>query len=312
MEAKQEEPSVPELVERFLAYLAEERRYSRYTIRNYRQALLDLVREEGGDRHSQRSRDLRTVEARDLRSYIVEAQREGISRRTLHLRLSAIRSFYRYLHRLGEVPKNPATGLVLPAYRKPLPKFFSAAQMKTFLEAPSRLLAEGRIDAFTATRDEVVFELFYGAGLRISELTEARWKMVDLENRTVRVVGKGRKERICPMGETAAAKLTRFREQQAVAVGGENFVIQDSFGKPLPAYRIQRDMKTYLRDSGLPEDLTPHKIRHSFATHLLNAGADLRAVQSMLGHASLSTTQIYTHVGLDRLKAAHKQAHPRG
>jgi integrase/recombinase XerC len=305
------EEKVPELVERFLAHLANERRYSPYTVRNYRQALLDLAASRGGRRQREAPVDLRVVRLRDLRSYIVEAQRAGTSRRTLHLRLSAIRSFYRYLHRMGEVAANPASGLVLPGYRKPLPKFFSPPQIRTFLEAPSRLLAEGGIDAFTAARDEAIFELFYGAGLRISELTEARWGNADFTARCLRVVGKGRKERICPMGKTAAEKLRLFRDRHAVVRGVTDFLVHDAFGKPLSAWRIQRDMKKYLRASGLPEDLTPHKIRHSFATHLLDAGADLRAVQSMLGHASLSTTQIYTHVGLDRLKAAHKQAHPR-
>ncbi|NBD37012.1 MAG: tyrosine-type recombinase/integrase [Verrucomicrobia bacterium] len=305
------EGTVPELVERFLAYLANERRYSPYTVRNYRQALLDLAASGGARRQQEAPVDLRTLLHRDLRSYIVEAQRSGTSPRTLHLRLSAIRSFYRYLHRMGEVAANPATGLVLPSYRKPLPKFFSPSQIRSFLEAPSRLLAEDRIDAFTAARDEAVFELFYGAGLRISELMEARWGHADFAARCLRVVGKGRKERICPMGKTAAEKLQAFRDRHAVVRGTNDFLVHDAVGKPLSAWRIQRDMKKYLRASGLPDDLTPHKIRHSFATHLLDAGADLRAVQSMLGHASLSTTQIYTHVGLDRLKAAHKQAHPR-
>lgn len=301
---------LPETMESFLRHLELERRYSGHTIRNYRLAMRELAefartgRRRGGENAVER------LGKRDLRSYVVEAQRGGLSRRSLHLRLSAIRGYYRWLQGRGEVASSPALGLVIPPYRKPLPQFFTESQMMAFLDVPARMEREGRLDGFTAARDRLIFELFYGAGIRISELVGANWGDLDDGWHCLRVRGKGKKERLCPIGELARERLGVFREV-ARSRGREDPVVQDLGGNRLGALRIQRAMKGYLREAGLPLDLTPHKIRHSFATHLLNAGADLRSVQALLGHASLSTTQIYTHVGLERLKAAHRQAHPR-
>lgn len=304
-----EADTLPGSAEAFLRHLELERRYSPHTVRNYRLALRELAAfTRNGGRHG--GTGLETLGQRDLRSYVVEAQRGGLSRRTLHLRLSAIRGYYRWLQQRGVIEASPAQGLVIPPYRKPLPQFFTETQMAAFLEVPARMEREGRLDAFTAARDRLIFELFYGAGLRISELVAARWEDLDDGWQCLRVRGKGRKERLCPVGEMARERLQAFR-QVARRSGREDPILQNTAGDALRPLSIQRWMKSYLREAGLPQDLTPHKIRHSFATHLLNAGADLRSVQSLLGHASISTTQIYTHVGLERLKAAHRQAHPR-
>jgi len=296
-------------MERFLRFLASEKRYSPYTVRNYRQALegfFTALRESGRWRG-----DFEAVPPLLVRSYLIDAQRAGLSRRTVHLHMSAVRSFFRDLRRRGEVTINPLQGLSLPAFRKPLPKFFTEAQAERFLEGPRQLLASGELTPTEACRDQLIFELLYGAGLRISELVGLRFRMVDETSGLLRVRGKGNKERLAPIGAVALATLREYRERFRGEAGHEDPVLVMSGQRPLTAGWVQRRMKRYLLHAGLPSDLTPHKLRHSFATHLLNRGADLRLVQELLGHSTLSTTQVYTHVGLQRLKDAHRQAHPR-
>jgi len=294
----------------FLAYLEQERRLSPYTVRNYRQALhelFDYLRKSG-----RWTGELDAVPLLLLRSYVIDAQREGISRRTLHLRISAGRAFFRHLLRQGRVQANPLVGLSVPAFRKPLPKFLSERQVERFLDGPRLRLEAGELTPWEACRDQLIFELLYGGGLRISELVALRHGQIDRQRGVARVFGKGRKERLCPLGAAALAILERFRQEFAGAIGQDDPVVVGTNGKPLDPEWVQRRMKTYLRLAELPLDLSPHKLRHSFATHLVNAGADLRIVQELLGHASLATTQIYTHVSLKRLKDAHRAAHPRG
>jgi integrase/recombinase XerC len=295
------------LVERFLVHLKAERRYSDYTVRNYRQVLDGLLEYLG----QEAAEGFTGLEQRSLRSYIIDAQRSGISRRTLHLRVSAFRSFFRYLREQGEMERNPMAGLTVPRYSHPLPRFLSEKEVDRLLSQPMERLAAGELDPFTARRDQLAFELLYGAGLRISELVGLDWGHWNRNRGSLSVTGKGRKERLCPVGKAANGLLKAFRREHAIRSGPDDPVLHDLAGKRLSPIRIQKVMKTYLRMAELPEDLTPHKLRHSYATHLLNAGADLRVVQELLGHASLSTTQIYTHVGLNRLKEAHRRAHPR-
>lgn len=298
------------LIDRFLTHIASERRYSPYTVRNYRQALEGLLHYLAGS-GPETVNLFKVLGPMTLRSYIIDVQRSGISRRTLHLRISAFRSFFRYLRRQGLIDHNPAAGVTVPTYRKSLPRFFTETEMKRFLEAPRKLLEDQKSDPFTAARDELLFELFYGGGLRISEIVRATWGDYHEGKGYLKVLGKGKKERICPIGSHAGALIRRFRSGEAVVKGRNDPLLHRLDGRPLTPFWIQRRMKVYLREADLPEDLTPHKIRHSFATHLLNAGADMRVVQELLGHASLSTTQIYTHVGLKHLKDAHRAAHPR-
>ena len=297
-------------IDKFLKSLETEKHYSSHTIRNYRQALeglLDYLAGSAGDGSSV----FPALTPVSLRSFIIDSQRTGISRRTLHLKLSAIRSFYRYLRTHGLVVKNPVAGISVPKFRKPLPKFLTEKEMERFLDGPSILLEKGETSPFGAARDELIFELFYGAGLRISELVQANQGDFDDASKCLKVLGKGKKERICPVGNQAARLIRNFRDNHASRKGRMDPLVQQLDGTRVRQFWIQKRMKVYLREAQLPEDLTPHKIRHSFATHLLNAGADMRIVQELLGHASLSTTQIYTHIGLKRLKAAHSLAHPR-
>lgn len=299
------------LIDQFLKHLEAERQYSGYTIRNYRQALEGLLAYlcEG---RSGVDNLFEVLGPMTIRSYIIDVQRSGVSKRTLHLRLSAFRSFFRYLRLHGIVEHNPVAGISVPKYRKPLPKFFSERDMKRFLDGPQILHDAGEIDDFTCMRDALLFELFYAAGLRISEVVQANWGDFEKSSQCLKVLGKGKKERICPVGELTAKLLEEFKKTKAVVKGRQDPILHNLTGQRLTPFWIQRRMKVYLKLADLPEDLTPHKIRHSFATHLLNAGADMRVVQELLGHSSLSTTQIYTHVGLKHLKDAHRQAHPRG
>jgi integrase/recombinase XerC len=297
-----------EWLDPFLEHLALERRTSPYTVRNYRQAVVDFHRwlESSG----LAARGYGGLTAREARDFVIEAQRR-FDRRTLHNRVSGLRAFFKYWRRRGRLAHDPFTGVPLPKLEKRLPKFLTEAQMKLLLEGPRRLLENESVDAFTAWRDRLVMELLYGAGLRVSELVGLNYASVDFESGVARVLGKGRKERVCPLGRVALAVLTKWRREFARATGPDDPVVVNARHERLPVRQVQLLLKRYLALAGLPMDLTPHKLRHSYATHLLNAGADLRLVQELLGHASLSTTQVYTHVSAARLKDVYAKAHPR-
>jgi integrase/recombinase XerC len=304
---------VPESVladwwEPFARHLSEERRCSAYTVRNYRQAfsdfyawLADAGRWDSG---------LDALVPRDLRDFVIEAQRR-YDRRTLHNHVSGLRTFCGYWLRRGRLRANPLVGLPLPKLERRLPKFLTEDQMRLLLEGPSRLEAGGAIDAFTAARDRTALELLYGAGLRVSELVALDYGSLDGGEGVARVRGKGGKERLCPVGRTALAALSDFRDRHAVRRGPSDPVLTTPAGRRMGVRAVQLMLKRYLALAGLPREFTPHKLRHAFATHLLNAGADLRLVQELLGHAQLATTQIYTHVSVARLKEIYDRAHPR-
>lgn len=308
------EPLPPEVVAEwwtpFENFLAKERRYSGYTVRNYRQAFDSFYRWMLASGLWERGLDALGV--RETRDYVIEAQRgEAIDRRTLHNRVSGLRTFFKYWLRQGKVRRNPFVGVPLPKLEKRLPQFLTEEQMRLLLTGPQRLLENESIDAFTAWRDRLAMELLYGGGLRISELIALDYGAVDFAEGVARVVGKGRKERICPLGKVAITVLEKFKTEFARRTGLHDPVLSNPNGSRVTARAVQLMLKRYLDLAGLPHDLTPHKLRHSYATHLLNAGADLRLVQELLGHAQLATTQVYTHVSIARLQAIHAKAHPR-
>ena len=292
----------------FAEFLAHERRYSAYTVRNYRQAFEDFYRwlkeselwDDGFDE----------LDSRDLRDFVIEAQRR-FGRRTLHNHVSGLRAFFKYWLRRGRVARNPFVGVPLPKLEKRLPKFLTEDQMTKLLGGPQRLLENESVDAFTAWRDRLVMELIYGGGLRVSELSGLNYGQIDFDSGVARVLGKGRKERLCPLGKVALAVLKKFRAEFARDTSPGAPVAITERHERLPVRQVQLMLKRYLALAELPMDLTPHKLRHSYATHLLNAGADLRLVQELLGHAQLATTQVYTHVSIARLKEVHAKAHPR-
>lgn len=288
-------------------HLALERRCSPHTVRNYRQAFVDFYRWLAAAGRWQAGLDALTP--RDVRDFVVEAQRR-YDRRTLHNHVSGLRTFCTYWRRQGRLHGNPFTGVPLPKLEKRLPQFLTEEQMKLLLTGPQRLLEQGA-DAFTAWRDRLVLELLYGGGLRVSELAGLNFGAIDLAGGLARVRGKGGKERLCPLGRTAMAVLVKFRDEFARSAGPADPVVSTPAGDRLGVRAMQLLLKRYLALAGLPHDFTPHKLRHAYATHLLNAGADLRLVQELLGHAQLATTQIYTHVSVARLKDVYDRAHPR-
>jgi len=295
----------------FIAHLAGERRVSPYTLRNYSQAVLEFLHwAEAAERWGRGGPA--GVGVRDLRDYLIESQRR-LARRTVHNHFSALRAFFRFWMRQGVLKVNPAAGLVLPKLSRPLPRFMTEGQVDQLLAMPMRLLANGGIDGVTAWRDRLAMELLYGAGFRVSELCTLTYGCIDLADgaAVARVLGKGEKTRLCPLGRVATAVLVEWKERHARNKGLGDPVLAREDGRALSPREVQRMLKRYLALAGLPMDLTPHKIRHSFATHLLDRGADLRLVQDLLGHASLATTQVYTHVTVARLKEVHRKAHPR-
>lgn len=299
--------TIPHL-EAFCDHLAHERRVSPYTVRNYRAAIEQFVRHlEGAGKWKD---DFTAVSAVQVRSFLIDSGRSK-ARRTLHNQVSGLRAFYLYLRQQGHASANPFTGVTLPKLDRPLPKFLSEAQMRSLLNAPILLWKDGQLGEFEAFRDSLIMELLYGGGLRVSELCGLNHGHVDLGQGVARVLGKGRKERLCPLGAVAVQCLRTFVQRFELEATHGAPVVCHRKGTRMEPRQVQRLLKTHLAAAGLPLDMTPHKLRHSFATHMLDEGADLRAVQELLGHANLSTTQIYTHVSIARLKEAHQQAHPR-
>lgn len=309
-------PPLPgeERIRQFCEFLKHERRYSRYTVRNYREAVRDFVR--WAVKNSGFDGDFGKITRRDLRDFIIERQQnEGdnaaLSRRTIHNRVSALRSFYKFLRSRKIVDVSPMASLVLPKLPKSLPKFLTEAQITELLKMPAFAFRQKLIATADCIRDTALLETLYGGGLRISEVCCLTLGRIDFSAGTLRVLGKGNKERVVPVG---AAALEALREQ-ITAVGAQNpqdWVFPSKNKRfPMAPQTLQRSLKKYLKLAGLPMDITPHKLRHSCATHMLDHDADLRLVQEQLGHVNLSTTQIYTHVTLARLKAAYKKAHPR-
>ena len=300
-------PSLDEARLRFDAWLRNEKRMSPYTIRNYLAALHAFA----AWLEQQNLQDTwLSLNPRVLREYTITLQ-STLSRRTVHNRFSAIKRFFHYAMAQGWVSQNPCADLMLPKLPRTLPVYLTVNQMKALLQAPLVLQQNGRIDSVVAWQDRAILELCYGGGFRISEVIQLTWGDVDLHEGVVRVIGKGNKERWCPVGKLCVHALQQYRAVRLERDGLGSFLFPGKRGGHLSARGVQARLKRYLLEAGLPADISPHKLRHSYATHLLDAGADIRVVQELLGHVSLSTTQIYTHVTLERLRQAHRQAHPR-
>lgn len=260
------------------------------------------------------------------RAFLVSFQKAGNKATTTGRKLSSLRSFYKFLVRESYVDSNPFSGLALPKRARHLPNVLSGEQVIALIEAPKRVWAREAQAApaakrawgdYACLRDTAVLEVLYSTGMRVSELTGLTDRMVDLLSGVVKVRGKGKKERLCPLGRPAGSALREAMEARDLYAACKEWgtkapaVFLNLNGTGLSSRSVERLMKKYLGEAGLDPDLSPHDLRHSFATHLLDAGADLRSVQELLGHASLSTTQIYTHVSVERLRQVYEQAHPR-
>jgi integrase/recombinase XerC len=300
-------------IDEFEEYVADARRYSPQTVRAYRS---DLDRFAGfwerdfGEGTASKT-PLSRVDTLAVRSYLASLHRSRLASRSLARHLSTLRSFFRWACREGHMDKNPARALPAPRLPKTLPRAMT-------LPDTERLLAADE-DAPFFERDRALFELLYATGLRVSEAAGLDLEDVDFASRLLRVVGKGNKERIAPFGETAEDALAAYLPVRGARRKGSRSADRDD-GEPLfvnarggrlTTRSMARLLKHRLRAAGLPAEISPHALRHSFATHLLEAGADLRAIQELLGHASLSTTQKYTHLDAARLREVYRRAHPK-
>jgi site-specific recombinase XerD len=234
--------------------------------------------------------------------------KEKQARSSIRLQFSALRSFYRYLLARNHLAKNPISEVQLPKTEKKLPLVLTQNQITELLTAPLRIKKARSAPTWMPERDIAIMEVFYSSGLRLAELASLNVSDLDLYTESVRVLGKGRKERICPVGAPALQAVSRYRAAANVHQGA---LFLNKARRRISTRSIWLILKRYLRETSIPIAVSPHKLRHSFATHLLDNGADLRSVQALLGHASLSTTQIYTHVTTERLKKAYFAAHPR-
>ena len=290
------------LADEFLEFMEVERRSSERTLANYELALRQL-------------REWRTpfkgwseLTADDFRAYLFELMKRERGRATIRLQFAAMRSFFKWLTRRRGWKANPLLEVQLPKREKSLPVVLTVTQIDQMLNLPLTLEKSKRDAVWAPERDAAILELFYSTGMRLSELVALNVADIDTYTETVRVFGKGKKERLCPVGSKALEAVQRYRAKAGVHDGA---LFLSKLRKRLSIQGVDDVVNKYWRASGLPVQLTPHKFRHSFATHLLNNGADLRSVQELLGHASLSTTQIYTHVSTQRMKEVYEASHPR-
>jgi integrase/recombinase XerC len=309
--------SLSRAIDGFETYVADERRFSPRTVLAYRSDLdrfADFWEREFAHESAGKT-SLAKVDTLAVRSYLAYLHRARLSNRSLARHLSTLRSFFRWACREGHLEKNPAKGLPSPRVPKTLPRAMT-------LPDTERLLSADEDETLVPERERALFEFLYATGLRVSEAAGLDCEDVDLSERLARVTGKGSRERIVPFGETAADALRAYlpsraalRHRARAGEGGKAEVSEPLFvnarGGRLTPRSMARLLKRRLRAAGLPEEISPHALRHTFATHLLQAGADLRAIQELLGHASLSTTQKYTHLDAARLREVYRNAHPK-
>ena len=327
MSSEKAAPADPEMdraLSSFLSYLLNERNAAQHTVDSYRLDIQQFAMLQLNADVETAQIDWNSVDVYTARTYIVKLQEElEVSRTSILRKLSGMRSFYRYMQREQLAHDNPFSGLIAPKRQKLLPKYMTVEEVGRLLDTPQlfwkdayeKEIAKDEESArFSAARDAAILEVIYSGGLRISEALGLNMEDLDLISGVMRVRGKGKKERLCGLGNPAIRALRKYFPVRRMRSGNERRnapVFVNRFGQRLTTRSFQRNFKLYLRAAGLPLDMTPHKLRHSFATHLLDAGADLRSVQELLGHANLSTTQIYTHISTERMKAVYNKAHPR-
>lgn len=297
------------LIRKYLAYLAEERQYSSHTVKAYQNDLHQFSKFL--QLHFKGSRyHLRSIDNVTIRFFLGDLLDRGLTKKSIARKLAAVRSFFTYLVRQDVARYNPAEIIVTPKLEKRLPVFLDEASMVRILEAPDRSTRDG-------LRDAAVIELLYSTGIRLGELIRLNVEDLDFTNGTIKVLGKGSKHRVVPCGKKAydvlRAYLSRRQEfvSQETPADGRQALFLSVAGKRIYPKAVHLIVKKYIAKVSEVEKKSPHVIRHTFATHLLNRGADLRAVMELLGHESLSTTQLYTHVTVDHLKKIYRQAHPK-
>ncbi len=291
------------LVDAFTEFLRVEKSASANTCRNYTHALHRFRSQGPGNFRSWAQCDAET-----FRTYLFDMMKEEHARSTIRLHFAALRSFYQFLHHRHDLDPNPLKDVQLPKMEKKLPVVLTLRQVEELLTLPLKIEQPKQAPRWVGERDAAILELFYSTGMRLEEMSRADVENVDTYQETIRVLGKGNKERLCPVGSHALEAIQRYRQKAEVHRGA---LFISKLRQRMSRTSLHSVVKKYLKHSDIPINVTAHKLRHSFATHLLDNGADLRSVQALLGHASLSTTQIYTHVSVERMKKAYDAAHPR-
>jgi len=308
-------------VEHFVKYLRGEKNASEHTVSNYLMDIQQFIELTWGEEARPPYR-WKEPDRLAVRKFLVFFQKLEMAPATTGRKLSALRSFYKFLVREEYVPLNPFSGLHLPKKGSYLPAVLSMNEVDQLLGAP-HALAKSKppkklFDEYIPVRDTAILEVLYSTGMRIGELMNMAEDQIDILSGIVSVLGKGKKERLCPLGRPAEGALQNalaWRQDIWLSLGmkgdPKRVIFLNKNGGPLTARSVERMLKKYVAYCGLKPTISPHALRHSFATHLLDNGADLRSVQELLGHASLSTTQIYTHVSVEKLKRVYEEAHPR-
>ncbi len=285
-------------IEKFINYLKVEKNSSPNTIINYRIDLESFAAFLGDI-------EIEKIDHLVLRRFLAEMRSKNYSKRTIARKLAALRTFFKFLYRENHIKSNPISAIATPKLEKKLPKFLDVEKAARLVESPSDKTVSG-------LRDRAILETLYSTGIRVSELVGLDANDVDFISGVAKVLGKGRKERMVPIGETAIAAIRRYLERrQERKVKDADAVFLNKSGRRLKDRSVRRIVDKYIHACSIEEKISPHSLRHSFATHLLDRGADLRSVQELLGHMNLSTTQIYTHVTTERLKSVYDKAHPR-
>ena len=291
------------MLDSFIQYIEHEKRYSTHTLKAYKTDILCLT----AYLHSQYDCSIESSTLPMLRSWVMYLSEKNNSEKTINRKISSIRSYLAFLLRRNIITSDPSKNLIIPKVNKKLPQFIQEKELNSLLDGTAF------DNTFSGIRDKVVLELLYGTGIRLSELINLKNKDIDLENKTLKVLGKGSKERLIPINVTLHQNMLDYlakRANELKDIENEYFIVTDK-GKATYPMNIHRVVKKYLEVIHTSEKKSPHVLRHTFATHLLNNGADLNAIKDLLGHSSLAATQVYTHNSLDKLKKTFDQAHPK-
>ncbi|HIO97326.1 MAG TPA: tyrosine recombinase XerC [Leucothrix sp.] len=288
-------------LEQFEAYLEHEKRYSVHTLSGYKRDLNQFL---NWLKKSSENKDIVKADSLDVRQWVAAMHRQGMGGTTLQRKLSSLRSFYQFLVRKQLLKNNPAVDIHAPKSARKLPDTLDAETLTQLLDIPA--------DSILAIRDRAVMELFYSSGLRLSELTNLDIGDIDLEENMLRATGKGNKTRVLPIGKKAQEALIKWKKNRSIlAKIEENALFVSQRGTRISVRSVQQRLNHWRKKQGLEQHIHPHKLRHSFASHILESSGDLRAVQELLGHADISTTQVYTHLDFQHLAKVYDKAHPR-
>lgn len=292
---------MPTALQQFADYLQHEKRYSVHTLKAYQR---DLLQFQTWLKKNDNAKVIVKADSLDIRQWVATLHRQGVGGTTLQRKLSSLRSFYQFLIRKQQLKNNPAVDIRAPKSSRTLPDTLDAEVLTQLLEIPG--------DSILAIRDRAIMELFYSSGLRLSELINLDVEHIDLDEGTLRAIGKGNKTRILPIGRKAREALLKWKKNRTIlSKDNENALFVSQRGTRISTRSVQQRLNHWRKKQGLEQHIHPHKLRHSFASHILESSGDLRAVQELLGHADISTTQIYTHLDFQHLAKVYDKAHPR-